>query len=97
MPEEACDDPHCPFHGTLSVRGQIMEGVVASTKMDRTAVVVRERLHLVPKYDRYEKRTSRYRVHNPPCLKLQAGDRVMVAECRPLSKTVTYVAVARRD
>jgi small subunit ribosomal protein S17 len=95
VPETPCDDKKCPFHGNLRVRGQIMDCVVASTRMDQTAVVVRERLHRIAKYDRYEKRTSRFRVHNPPCLNLQPGDKVTVAECRPLSKTVSYVAIAR--
>ena len=26
-PETTCDDPNCPFHGTLPVRGQVLEGV----------------------------------------------------------------------
>ena len=25
-PETKCDDPNCPFHGNLSVRGQVLEG-----------------------------------------------------------------------
>ncbi|RLI38599.1 30S ribosomal protein S17, partial [Candidatus Bathyarchaeota archaeon] len=25
-----CDDKNCPFHGTLRIRGKILEGVVVS-------------------------------------------------------------------
>ena len=30
----------CPFYGELSVRGQLVEGTVVSTDMDRTVVVL---------------------------------------------------------
>ena len=95
-PKEACDDLHCPFHGNLPVRGQILEGTVKSDKMKGTIVVEREYLRLIPKYERYEKRTRRYLAHSPPCLEIRRGDKVAIMECRPLSKTVTFVAIERR-
>jgi small subunit ribosomal protein S17 len=42
-PKESCEDPKCPFHGKLSVRGQMMDGVVVSDKMTNTVVVTRKR------------------------------------------------------
>lgn len=93
LPEKACTDEHCPFHGKLSVRGQTLEGVVVSTKMQRTAVIEREYLRYLQKFERFEKRTRRMNVHAPPCLGLSVGDRVTVMECRPLAKTVHFVAV----
>ncbi len=95
-PEKTCTDEHCPFHGKLSVRGQSLEGVVVSTRMQRTAVVQREYLRYIQKYERFEKRTRRMNVHAPPCLALSVGDRVTVMECRPLSKTVQFVAIANQ-
>ncbi|HZY70740.1 MAG TPA: 30S ribosomal protein S17 [Thermoplasmata archaeon] len=92
-PKEACDDQHCPFHGTLSVRGQMLEGTVVSTAMIRTAVVERTLLHFVPKYERYEKRRRRYLAHSPPCLKVPVGHRVRIAETRPIAKTVAFCIV----
>ena len=92
-PKEACDDRHCPFHGHLSVRGQVLEGTVVSTGMQRTAVVERTLLHFVPKYERYEKRRRRYLAHSPPCLHVPLGHRVKIAETRPLAKTVTFCIV----
>ncbi|MFC7175916.1 30S ribosomal protein S17 [Halosegnis marinus] len=94
-PEESCSDPNCPFHGTLSVRGQTMEGQVASTDMDKTVVVEREYDVKVPKYDRYMKRRSRVSAHHPDCLDLSVGDTVRIAETRPLSKTKSHVVVER--
>ncbi len=93
VPEKTCTDEHCPFHGKLSVRGQTLEGVVVSTKMQRTAVVEREYLRYLQKFERFEKRTRRMNVHAPPCLGLSVGDRVTVMECRPLAKTVHFVAI----
>lgn len=92
-PAAECSDPHCPFHGGFPVRGQVIDGQVVSTRMERSARVQREYLRYVPKYERYEKRTSSYNVHAPPCLNVQVGDRVKIMECRPLSKTVSFVVI----
>ncbi|MCL4324723.1 MAG: 30S ribosomal protein S17 [Candidatus Thermoplasmatota archaeon] len=93
LPKESCSDPKCPFHGHIKVRGQVIEGVVVSTKMQGTVVVERTLLHYVPKYERYEKRKSRYMVHSPPCLKVSEGKRVRLAETRPIAKNVSFVIV----
>jgi small subunit ribosomal protein S17 len=93
-PEETCDDENCPFHGTLSVRGQTLDGEVASTDMDKTVVVEREYDVTVPKYDRLMKRRSRVPAHAPPCVDLEVGDTVTIAETRPLSKTKSHVVVS---
>ena len=95
-PEKECDDPKCPWHGHLKVRGEIIKGKVVSTAMQRTVVVERERLHYVPKYERYEKRTSRYKAHLPPCIEVKKGDEVIIMECRPLSKTKHFVVVSKK-
>jgi small subunit ribosomal protein S17 len=92
-PKKTCDDRNCPFHGTLSIRGRVLDGVVISTKMDKTAVVRRDYLHYVPKLKRYERRRSNIPAHDPPCINVKEGDLVKVAECRPISKTVSFVVV----
>jgi small subunit ribosomal protein S17 len=94
-PSESCTDRDCPFHGVLPVRGQVLTGVVVSTKEHGTISVEREFLHYISKYERYEKRTSVYHAHCPPCMKVAMGDQVRIAECRPLSKTVSFVAVEK--
>lgn len=95
-PTKECADAHCPFHGELRVRGQIIDGKVVSAKMERSVVVKREYLRYVPKYERYEKRTSRYAAHHPPCIDLRAGYEVRIMECRPISKTKSFVVVEAR-
>lgn len=94
-PKEKCSDPKCPFHGKLSVRGRILEGVVVSDKMSHTVTVELERMQAVSKYERYERRTSRLHAHNPPCITARVGDKVKVMECRRLSKTKAFVVVEK--
>jgi small subunit ribosomal protein S17 len=96
-PKEACNDRNCPFHGNLKVRGRVLEGVVVSAKMDKTVIVQYDYLHYVPKFMRYERRRSRIPSHNPPCINAKEGDRVVIAECRPISKTVSFVIVEKRE
>ncbi len=95
-PMESCEDIHCPFHGKLPVRGTVLSGTVVSAKMQGTVVVEREHLKFVPKYERYEKRTSKYLAHSPPCQLAKLGDKVSIMECRPLSKRVSYVVIENR-
>lgn len=97
LPTKKCDDQFCPFHGTLSVRGQILEGIVVSDKMQNSAVVKREYQRKIAKYERFEKRSNKYLVHNPPCLGVTAGDHVKIMECRPLSKNISYVIIENID
>lgn len=92
-PDKQCDDKNCPFHGRLAVRGQILEGKVVSDKMQKTIIVEKEYLRYISKYERYEKRTSRYPVHNPPCINAKVGNFVKIMECRPLAKTVSFVVI----
>ena len=92
-PAKVCTDRKCPFHGGLPVRGQMLEGVVVSTRMQNTVVIEREYLRYIQKFERFEKRTRRLNVHAPPCLGLQVGHRLVAMECRPLGKTVHFVAI----
>ncbi len=94
-PGKACADRDCPFHGTLPVRGQILEGDIVSTKMQLTAVVKKQYMRKNRKYERLEKRSSKYMVHNPPCLDIKVGDHVKIMECRPLSKQVSFVIIEK--
>ncbi|MDI6806930.1 MAG: 30S ribosomal protein S17 [Candidatus Aenigmarchaeota archaeon] len=92
-PKRTCEDENCPYHGSLSIRGKILEGVVVSTRPQKTAIIKREYLHYIPKYERYERRRSRIAAHNPPCIEAKVGDRVKIAECKRLSKTKAFVII----
>jgi len=96
-PKKTCNDRNCPFHGKLPIRGRILEGVVVSAKMDKTVIVRHDYLKYVPKFMRYERRHSRIPAHNPPCIDAKEGDHVTIAECRPISKTVSFVVVEKKE
>jgi small subunit ribosomal protein S17 len=96
-PKKICEDTNCPFHGTLSVRGRVLDGIVLSSKMDKTVIVERKYLQVSTKFVRYERRHSHIPSHNPPCLDVKEGERVRIAECRPLSKTVSFVVVEKLE
>lgn len=96
-PEKKCEDPNCPFHGTLSVRGQLLEGEVVSDKLDKTVVVRMEYAKKIPKYERYERRSSKLHAHSPPCINAKEGDRVKMGECRKLSKQKSFVVLEKLE
>lgn len=83
-------DKKCPFTGNVAIRGRILKGVVASTKMNRTIVLRRDYLRYVTKYRRYEKRHKTVAAHCSPAFRVKEGDVVTVGQCRPLSKTVRF-------
>lgn len=96
-PKKTCQDMNCPFHGELPIRGRVLEGVVVSAKMDKTVVVERDYLLYISRFKRYERRHSRIPSHNPPCIEAKEGDHVIIAESRPISKTVSFVVVEKAE
>jgi small subunit ribosomal protein S17 len=70
---------------TREQKRKVREGVVASTKMDKTAVVEVVSRSRHPQYPKTVQRRSRYYVHDE-ANSLNVGDRVRIAETRPLSK-----------
>lgn len=95
--EPEAGDNQNPFNGSLPVRGSVIVGRVVSDRMQGTVVVQKVHTHLVAKYQRYEKRTSRYPAHVPSNIDVAVGDEVTIAECRPISKTVKFVVVENRS
>ncbi|MHA1166686.1 MAG: 30S ribosomal protein S17 [Candidatus Hodarchaeales archaeon] len=94
-PATTCDDANCPFHGTLSVRGKVLEGIVVSDKNEKTVTVQRRFVSLVRKYKRYEYKITKLAAHNPPCIAAKTGDKVKIGECRPIAKTVSFVVISK--
>lgn len=60
-------------------------GQVVSDAMDKTIVVVRERLVKHPLYKKYIRRKTRIKVHDEKN-EAKVGDTVEIVECRPLSR-----------
>jgi len=92
-PKSDCDDAQCPFHGKLSVRGKIVQGKVVSAKAPKMVVVQQEFPRIVMKYKRYARSQSKIHAHRPPCIDVKEGDVVITAECKPISKSVSFVVV----
>ncbi|BBM65815.1 MULTISPECIES: 30S ribosomal protein S17 [Vibrio] len=68
------------------------QGRVVSDKMDKSIVVAIERFVKHPIYGKFVKRTTKVHAHdeNNEC---GLGDKVEIAECRPLSKTKSWTLV----
>ena len=60
-------------------------GVVVSDKMDKTVVVQVERTVAAPLYGKILRRRKKFKAHDQTNV-CRAGDRVMIEECRPISK-----------
>lgn len=67
-------------------------GVVVSTKMDKTAVVLVERNIEHPLYQKTMKRSKKYHAHDEKN-ECGVGDTVRLMETRPLSKTKCWRVV----
>ena len=70
-----------------------LSGRVTSNKMDKTITVAIERLVKHPVYGKYVRRTTKLHAHdeNNEC---REGDLVTVRQCRPLSKTKSWMLVS---
>ena len=77
----------------ISVRGKTIVGKVVSAKMHKTVTVEWGRKVLIPKFERFTKRTSKAAAHNPEEIHAQAGDLVKIGETRPLSKTKNFIVL----
>jgi small subunit ribosomal protein S17 len=60
-------------------------GLVISDRMDKTVVVSVERTVMHPRYRKYLKRRTRVKAHDEN-RQSHVGDRVLIVECRPLSR-----------
>ena len=67
-------------------------GRVESSKMDKTVSVAIERLIKHPVYGKYIRRTGKVLAHDATN-ECKAGDRVAIAECRPISKNKSWSVV----
>ena len=69
-----------------------VNGRVVSAKMDKTVSVAIERRIKHPVYGKYIRRTSKVLAHDASN-ECKAGDRVSIAECRPMSKIKSWSVV----
>jgi small subunit ribosomal protein S17 len=65
---------------------------VVKTEMNKSAVVSVERLVKHPVNGKYIKRSTKYHIHDENN-KCSVGDVIKIRQCRPISKTKTWVLV----
>ena len=91
MSESQNEQSDAPVTGEATVavkRGdrKVREGLVVSDKMDKTIVVELEDRVKHPRYAKVIRRTSKVKAHDEQGI-AGIGDRVLLAETRPLSAT----------
>jgi small subunit ribosomal protein S17 len=69
--------------------GRQLTGTVVSDKMNKTVTVLVERQVMHPTIGKVVSRTKKYHAHNEGN-DAKVGDRVVIEECRPLSKTKAW-------
>jgi small subunit ribosomal protein S17 len=69
-----------------------LTGTVVSDKMNKTAVVLLERKVKHPKYGKYIKKSTKYKIHDGDN-KCKIGDIVTITEVRPISKNKSWKLV----
>ena len=86
-------DSKCPFTGNIKLRGKMFTGIVVSKDTHRTVRVTWTTSHFINKYERAIYKKTKVAAHNPVVIDANVGDRVIVAECRPISKTKKFVVI----
>ena len=73
-----------------------LTGTVISNKMQKTIVVRVERLKEHPKYKRRFRVHKKYKAHDEKG-EYKAGDKVIIEECRPISKDKRWRVIKKVD
>jgi small subunit ribosomal protein S17 len=74
------------------VKKKTRVGTVVSNKMDKTVVVTVERLIQHQQYRKLIRRSNRFKAHDEANA-CNIGDKVLIAESRPLSKDKRWVVL----
>ncbi|MDP2930141.1 MAG: 30S ribosomal protein S17 [bacterium] len=71
-----------------------LTGIVVSDKMQKTIVVEVERKKAYPKYKAHFRVSKKYKVHDEK-KEYKTGDRIVIEECRPISKDKKWRAITK--
>lgn len=71
---------------------RVLQGVVVSSKTDKTITVKVERRFKHPIYKKIVKVSKKYAAHDPENT-YKDGDKVRIVESRPISKTKSWVVL----
>ncbi len=92
-PKPDVEDKNCPFYGNITVKNELVKGIVVKKDTNHSATIEWQKSRPVPKYERYEVRKYKLRVHNPASIDAKVGQIVLAARTRPLSKTKNHVII----
>ena len=73
---------------------RVLTGRVTSDKTDKTITVLVERRVMHPLYKKFIRRSKKYSAHDDANL-CKEGDVVSIEECRPISKSKSWVVIER--
>ena len=71
-----------------------LTGTIISNKMEKTVVIEVERIKKHLKYKRRYKTHKKYKAHDEK-KEYKAGDKVIIEECRPISKGKKWRVISR--
>ncbi|MCG8334966.1 MAG: 30S ribosomal protein S17 [Proteobacteria bacterium] len=69
----------------IARRRKVLQGIVVSDKMEKTAVVTVERTVQHPLYKKTVRKSKKYKIHDEENV-CGIGDQVRLIECKPISK-----------
>ena len=72
-----------------------LEGVVVSDKMDKTVVVLVKTVKVHPKYKKRYMVSRKFKCHDE-AKQYNVGDRVIIQQCRPISKDKKYIVIGKK-
>lgn len=71
-----------------------LKGIIISDKMKKTVVVKTERIEEHPKYKRRYRVHKKYKAHDEKG-EYKIGDKVVIEECRPLSRDKRWKVIKK--
>lgn len=73
-----------------------LEGEVISDSMDKTIVVKVDRFIKHPKYDKYYRKSKKFKAHDPNN-EYKKGDAVTIKETMPIAKEVQFKVISNKE
>jgi len=73
-------------------KSRLLKGIVFSDKMDKTITVLVDRYKKHPKYKKRYKISKKYKAHDEKN-EYKKGDKVIIQECKPISKEKQWKVV----
>jgi len=73
---------------------RILQGTVESATNNKTVLVKVERTFMHPLYKKIVRKSTKYAAHDESN-EYKVGDKVRIEECRPISKTKSWVVMGK--